>query len=80
MILIIISPVAVHVEAPVQGHHPDRLLLARGGHDGVAAHGAPGSKPPVKILNKVRVKYLSFIETGEDLLPQCSESDWQRPQ
>ena len=50
MILIIISPVAVHVEAPVQGHHPDRLLLARGGHDGVSAHGASGSEPPVEIL------------------------------
>ena len=51
------SPVAVHMEAPVQSHHPDCLLLARGGHDGMAAHGAPGSKPPVKILKMMRFNF-----------------------
>ena len=62
-----VSPVTVDMEAPVQGHHPDRLLLARGGHDGVAAHGAPGSKPPVKILTKERVNHQSFIASTENL-------------
>ena len=47
------TPVAVHVEAPVQGHHADCLLLALGGHDGLPAHWTPRGKPPVEILNTV---------------------------
>ena len=47
------TPVAVHVEAPVQGHHPDRLLLALGGHDRLPAHRAPRGEPPVEVLDAV---------------------------
>ena len=32
------TPVAVHVEASVQGDHPHRLLLALSGHDGLPTH------------------------------------------
>ena len=41
------------MEAPVQRHHPDSLVLARGGHDGVPADGAPRSEPPVEVLDAV---------------------------
>ena len=41
------------MEAPVQRHHPDSLVLARGGHDGVPADGAPWGEPPVKVLDTV---------------------------
>ena len=45
------SPVAVHVEAAVERHDPDCLVLAGRGHDGLAAHRAPRGEPPVEILN-----------------------------
>ena len=47
------TPVAVHVEAPVEGHHPDRLLLALGGHDRLPAHRATRGEPPVEVLYAV---------------------------
>ena len=41
------------MEAPVQGDHPDCLLLALGGHDGLPADGAAWGEPPVEILDTV---------------------------
>ena len=41
------------MEAPVQSHHPHGLLLTLGGHDGLPAHRAPWSKPPVEVLDAV---------------------------
>ena len=35
-----LTDVTVDVEATVQSHYPDRLLLARFRHDGLTAHGA----------------------------------------
>ena len=42
------------MEAPVQCHHSLGLLLSHW-HDGLLAHRAAGSKPPVEVLNAVDV-------------------------
>ena len=39
------------MEAAVERHDPDGLVLAGRGHDGLAAHRAPRGEPPVEILN-----------------------------
>ena len=41
------------MEAPVQRHHPHGLVLARRGHDGVAADGAARGEPLVEVLDTV---------------------------
>ena len=47
-------PVAVHMEASVQSHHPLGLLLSHR-HDGMLTHRAPGSKASVEVLNAMDV-------------------------
>ena len=53
-LILTLLPVAVDMKAPVQSHHPD-ILLARCWHDWLFTHRAPGSKPPVEILNTMNL-------------------------